>query len=118
MAVMLGVTVLLATVAIAYAASERGKLSGKWFLYSGGLGDHGPATAKDTKVWMEISGPVAIQMYQRLGRSTQVKDACGVSDLKIREKGEVSCTLQDDGEAVCNVNFDLRTGRVWGGTIC
>ncbi|MES2471998.1 MAG: hypothetical protein V4601_04050, partial [Pseudomonadota bacterium] len=75
-------------------------------------------TAKDTKVWMEISGPLAAQMYRRLGQSAQVKDVCGDPDLKMRDRGEVNCTLRNGGEAVCHVNFDLRTGRVWGGTIC
>ncbi len=118
MGIVLGVSLLLATAGSFLAYARDGKLSGDWFIYGGTLDDRTLPTAKDAKVWMQFSGPLAAQMYQRLGQSAQLKDTCGISDLKTRRRGEVDCTLQEGGEAVCHVNFDLRTGKVWGGTIC
>lgn len=119
MGIVLGVSLLAVTAGsfLAYAQAD-GKLSGDWFIYGGTLDDRARPTAKDAKVWIQISGPLAAQMYQRLGQSAQLEDTCGIPDLKTRRRGEVDCTLQEDGKAVCHVNFDLRTGKVWGGTIC
>ena len=112
---------LVATVAgsfVVYAA-DRGKVSGIWFSYSGTLDDRALPTSKDAKVWMEISGPQAAEMYRRLGVSVQENNVCGNSDVERRRRGEVDCTREkSSGTAVCHVNFDLRTGKVWGGTIC
>lgn len=103
---------------LAYAA-DRGKVSGIWFSYSGTLDDRALPTPKDAKVWMEISGPQATEMYRRLGASVQENNVCGDSDVERRRRGEVDCTREkSSGTAVCHVNFDLRTGKVWGGTIC
>lgn len=110
-----GFPLLLLTAVVAYGAGERGKLSGSYFVYGGSLGDSGPATAKDAKVWMEVSGPLASQMYERLGRGAQLKDGCSAGT---RKRGAVSCSLDGTADPVCHVNMDLRTGKVWGGTIC
>lgn len=102
----------------AYAA-ERGKVSGIWFSYSGTLDDRALAKPNDAKVWMEISGPQAAEMYRRLGPSAQQSNFCGDSDTEHRRRGEVDSTREKSSGAVtCHVNFDLRTGKVWGGTIC
>ena len=117
--IVLGVSLLVVMAGsfLAYARDD-GKLSGDWFIYAGTLDDRALPTATDAKVWMQISGPLAAQMYQRLGQSAQLKDTCGEPDLTTRRRGEIDCTLQKGEEAVCHVNFDLRTGKVWGGTIC
>lgn len=103
---------------LAYAA-DRGKVSGIWFSYSGTLDDRALPTSKDAKVWMEISGPQAAEMYRRLGASVQENNVCGDSDMENRRRGEVDCTrTKSSGAVTCHINFDLRTGKVWGGTIC
>ncbi len=64
---------------------------------------------------MEISGPRAAEMYRRLGPSVQENDVCGDSDMENRRRGEVDCTrTKSSGTVTCHVNFDLRTGKVWG----
>jgi hypothetical protein len=98
---------------LAYAAA--GKLSGDYIIYGGGLGDPVPPTKDDAKVWIGISGPLASDMYRRLGKQSELKDSCGGPT---REKKDVSCSLDAQGNAKCYVNFDLRTGEVSGGTIC
>jgi hypothetical protein len=98
---------------LAYAAG--GKYSGNYFVYSGGLGDREPPTGKDAKVYIDISGPLAAEMYNQLGKSAEQK-SCS-ADTQKRQRGEASCSLSD-GQHRCFVNFDLRTGKVWGGTIC
>ena len=117
---VLGMSLLAVTVGsfLAYAA-ERGKVSGIWFSYSGTLDDRALAKPDDAKVWMEISGPQAAEMYRRLGPSVQENNVCGDSDTERRRRGEVDCTREkSSGAATCHVNFDLRSGKVWGGTIC
>ena len=110
-------TAMMAGSLLAYAA-ERGKVSGIWFSYSGTLDDRALAKPNDAKVWMEISGAQAAEMYRRLGPSVQENNVCGNSDVERRRRGEVDCTREKtSGAATCHVNFDLRTGKVWGGTI-
>lgn len=112
---MLGLSLagLVSLSLLAYAAG--GKYSGNYFIYSGGLGDREPPTSKDAKVYMDVSGPLATEMYNQLGKAAEQK-SCSANTQR-RQKGEVSCSLSN-GEHRCFINFDLRTGKVWGGTIC
>lgn len=113
--ILLGMSLLGVTAGSYLAYAATGKLTGDYIIYSGGLGDRGPPTRDDTKVWIGITGTLASDMYRRLGKQSELKNGCGAST---REKKNVSCSLDPQGAAVCHVNFDLRTGEVSGGTIC
>lgn len=115
---VLAAVIFASGAALAYAATTRGELSGDWFVYSGSLSERGAPTAKDSKVWMEITGPLALQMYNGLGKSAELKDSDVCGEGVYRERGEINCSLEPGEGARCWVNFDLRTGKVWGGTIC
>lgn len=97
--------------------SSRGKFSGEYFFYSGTLDDVSQPTAKDAKVGMWVSGPVAAQMFRHLGRTSKIS-FCGDEKKETRSREELICSRDNTGNARCYFGFDLRSGKSIGAIIC
>jgi len=98
--------------ALAKAISNDGKLTGEYQIYSGDLGDSGPPTANDAKVNLSITGAAARAMYTQMGRRAETR-GCAV----VRQRGDLICE-NNNGEFVCGIGINLKTGKTTVGMIC
>jgi hypothetical protein len=90
---------------------------GQYMIYGGGLGDvYAPKTG-DTKLYLELSGDAARRIFDSLGRASE-KKMCADPDDVLRMKGDIACTRSKDGKHVCQLGFDLTTGKSANATIC
>lgn len=90
---------------------------GQYMIYGGGLGDvYAPKTG-DTKLYLELSGVAARRIFDQLGRASE-KKMCADPDDLLRMKGDIACTRSKDGKHVCQLGFDLTTGKSANATIC
>ena len=95
-------------------------LTGNYYVYGGSMGDSVPPTAKDRKVSMMFSGPLAKELFDQIGPDR--KDACGAGpEHRTRLKGHLSCIWRkSDGYAgyTCYFGLDVPTGKSTYGSIC
>jgi hypothetical protein len=111
----------LTFLANAAPASSTGHsdLRGVYKTYSRGLGDTGPASAKDTKIMFSVSGKAARDMFNATG--PDVEDSCSDGTgtrMRKRDKENIVCTRSLEGVYSCNFGFDLKTGKSIGGIVC
>lgn len=108
---------LLIFSAIASAQDSTPKpLKGDYQIYGGDLGDMQAPTAKDRKVAFMFTGPLAKELFSRIG--PDLKDACGASPThRERQRGDLSCTSDTDGHR-CYFGINVVTGRSMEGAIC
>jgi len=90
---------------------------GQYMIYGGGLGDVTAPKAGDSKLYLEFSGVAARRIFDQLGRASE-KKMCADPDDVLRMKGDIACTRSKDGKHVCQMGFDLTTGKSAGATIC
>jgi hypothetical protein len=90
---------------------------GQYMIYGGGLGDVYAPKAGDTKLYLELSGDAARRIFDQLGRASE-KKMCADPDDVLRMKGDIACTRSKDGKHVCQLGFDLTTGKSANATIC
>ncbi len=90
---------------------------GQYMIYGGGLGDVYAPKPGDTKLYLELSGDAARRIFGQLGRASE-KKMCADPDDVLRMKGDIACTRSKDGKHVCQLGFDLTTGKSANATIC
>jgi hypothetical protein len=92
-------------------------LKGDYYVYGGSLGDSVLPTAKDMKVSMMFTGPLAKELFNQIGPDK--KDACGAGpDQRTRLRGDLSCIWQKGDGYSCYFGLDAQTGKSTYGTIC
>ncbi len=95
-------------------------LKGDYYVYGGSMGDMVPPTAKDRKVSLMFSGPLAKELFDQIGPDR--KDACGASpDHRTRTRGHLSCIWEKRGTYSgysCYFGLDVPTGKSTFGSIC
>nr|WP_269106910.1 hypothetical protein [Massilia sp. TS11] len=96
------------------------QFDGSHLIYSNSLDEKAPPTKIDKRVSFMVQGSLAESLFDSIGPDP--KDACGASaDLRIREKGDLSCTryLPDKRKPyTCHFGMDLRTGKSIAGATC
>ncbi len=90
---------------------------GQYMIYGGGLGDVYAPKPGDTKLYLELSGDAARRIFDQLGRASE-KKMCADPDDVLRMKGDIACTRSHDGKHVCQMGYDLTTGKSANATIC
>lgn len=95
-------------------------LKGDYYVYGGSLGDSVPPTAKDRKVSLMFTGPLAKELFDQIGPDR--KDACGAGpDHRTRLRGHLSCIWEKRGTHSgysCYFGLDVPTGKSTYGSIC
>jgi hypothetical protein len=98
-------------------ADGQKPLKGDYLIYGGELGDTVPPTKKDTKVAFTFRGPLAKDLFDRIGPDK--KDACGAApDHRIRDRGDLSCVWDKRDGYVCYFGLDVPSGKSTYGAIC
>lgn len=119
----LALGLLLVALSLAYASETRDwwqyrPFRGSYLVYSGALGEEQPPTATDRKVSLNVSGPLAKEMFDSMYPDAKETEKCSSDkDYRERNKGEVSCIHDRDGYR-CFFGFDLRTGKSILGATC
>lgn len=92
-------------------------LHGDYYVYGGNLGDSVPPTAKDRKVSMMFTEPLAKELFDQIGPHR--KDACGEGpDHRTRLRHHLTCvSYKVDGYA-CYFGLDVPAGKSINGSIC
>ncbi|GAB2879127.1 hypothetical protein GCM10027277_55470 [Pseudoduganella ginsengisoli] len=111
---------------LALAASPKAwdgtyvSFTGRFLIYSKNLDEKAAPTAKDRRISFFVEGALAKQLFDSIGPDE--KDACGASaDLRVRERGDVSCTLDrldKKSPYTCHFGLDLRYGKSIAGSTC
>ncbi len=95
-------------------------LKASYMLYSGDLGEKGPAKPTDTKLSVMVEGQLAQEMFNALGADQ--KDACAASEtVRFRQRGDVSCTFDKESKTfpyTCYIGLNLKNGKSIPGAIC
>jgi len=117
-----GLLIGLAAVALAgvsYAATNSGNFRGTYSINGGDPGDWREPSAKDTSVSMIITGPLALRMFQELGRQSRETLCVPPDHIEIRHRGDLDCEWDTaKREAECFIRFDLRTGKAKHARAC
>jgi hypothetical protein len=92
-------------------------LTGDYYVYGGSPGDSTPPTPKDRKVSFMLTGPLAKELFDHIGRDAKVE--CKPSpDYRERRRGDLTCAwTRADGHS-CYVGLDAQTGKSMGDYIC
>jgi len=90
---------------------------GQYMIYGGGLGDVYPPKAGDAKLYLELGGEAARQIFDRLGRASEKKECAEQGEI-FRRKGDVACTRSRRNTYSCQLGFDLTTGKSTNASIC
>lgn len=101
-----------------YYHIPKGKLSGSYMEYSGELGEIDAPTKRDTKVSLNLRGPLAADLYKRLGPGTKVRECIPDNIIEWRRKGDLDCILDKETGLECIFGLDLKTGRSIIATEC
>ena len=92
-------------------------LKGDYYVYGGELGDSVQSTAKDRKVSMMFTGPLAKELFDHIGPDK--KDACGAGpDQRERDRGDLSCIWRKGDGYSCYFGLNVPTGKSTYGSIC
>lgn len=91
-----------------------------YLAYSGTLSEKEPPKMGKQKVSLMIEGQLAQDLFASIGPDQ--KTACGEgSGLRMRRRGDVSCTFDKDAKSypyTCYIGVDVRTGKSSTGSIC
>jgi hypothetical protein len=91
-----------------------------YLAYSGTLSEKEPPKTGQQKVSLMIEGQLAQDLFSSIGPDQ--KTACGEgSGLRIRQRGDVSCTFDKDSKSypyTCYIGVDVKTGKSTAGSIC
>ena len=117
--VILGSLVMACGPALSADQPKRQVLAGHFFLYSGEIGDWAAPKPKDTKLFLELEGAAAQQLYAALGAALNqpTEDA----NVMSRARGDLSCTFDKSAKAeaayACYTGLDLKTGKSVNSTV-
>lgn len=110
------VLALLSPVRAGEPSSAPKQLAGDYQVFGGSLADMQPPTAKDKKVAFLFTGPLAKELFTSIG--PDVKEACsGAAGYRERRRGDLLCTLNEDGYR-CYLGLDVVRGKSTGGATC
>jgi hypothetical protein len=91
-------------------------LKGNYYVYGGTISEMLPPTAKDRKVSLLFTGPLAKDLFNQIG--PDAKHACSAAaGYHERRKGDLVCILDEDGYS-CYLGLDVTTGKSTYGVIC
>ncbi len=94
------------------------KLEGTYLLYSGSLEEMELPNSREAKIRMQITGTLAKQIFQHMGRAAAIKGEC-VNGMETRVAGNLACSLTPKGDRVyCDIGIDTKNGQAINGTIC
>jgi hypothetical protein len=94
-------------------------LDGKYFFYSGGLGDRQPPTTNDSKLFLSVSGDAGRELFERLGAANKSGEkACQDPSTEIRRLGTLMCLRSQSSKYACYFGFDVLTGKSIRSDIC
>jgi hypothetical protein len=119
--VCLGLLLLMSVVVtpVAVGAQDFHPFKGSYALYSRELGDTGAPTRHDAKLALLLTGPLAKELFTRLGAVSANRPVCGSNDVVERAHGALSCTRDTKtGEVDCALGFDILKGEAIAGSIC
>lgn len=91
-------------------------LTGDYYVYGGSIGDSTPPTAKDRKLSVMLTGPLAKDLFDHMGPDAK---ACGAApDYRQRDRGDLSCTWSKADGYACYFGIDVRSGKSIIGITC
>lgn len=91
-------------------------LKGDYLVFGGTLAEMQPPTGRDKKVAITLTGPLAKELFASIG--PDAKDACsGAAGYRERRRGDLLCTLDEDGYR-CYLGLDIVRGKSVRGAIC
>lgn len=98
-------------------AVTNSRLTGEYLVYGGSLGDRITPSAKDKKVALSITGPLAREMFRHFGKSSRT--ASCEEGTETRAKGSIVCIAEGkSGSVTCYLGLDLSSGAIIDGVIC
>jgi len=113
---------LLCTLTNAAEKKQQGRylatpLKGDYYVYGGTMSEELPPTRKDMKVSLMFIGPLAKDLFDKIG--PDVKDSCSdAADYRERRRGDLSCTYTKDDGYSCYFGIDVPKGKSTYGSIC
>lgn len=93
-------------------------LRGTYFLAGKTLVDPPPGEARDSHLYMEITGSAARALYARL-KARPMEDPCGNGGETLKAQGGIQCSRDARGKDYrCWLGIDLAGQRVVNGRVC
>lgn len=87
--------------------------------YGSSLGDPTSPSKSDKKIAFEVKGQAAWEIFEAIGPDR--RDSCfQMPDMHFRSRddGKLVCTKTKEGEYACYFDFDFKSGKSIGGSIC
>ena len=85
-------------------------LKGDYYVYGGSAGDSSPPTPNDRKVSFMLTGPLAKELFNHIGRDSKVE--CKPSrDYRERRRGDLTCTWTKVEGHSCYFGLDGESGK-------
>lgn len=85
-------------------------LMGDYYVYGGSPGDSTPPTSNDRKVSLMLTGPLAKELFEHIGRD--VKTECKPSpDYRERRRGDLTCSWTKVHGHSCYFGLDGKNGK-------
>ncbi|MDN4035444.1 hypothetical protein [Massilia sp. YIM B02443] len=85
-------------------------LMGDYYVYGGSSGDSTPPTSNDRKVSFMLTGPLAKELFDHIGRDSKVE--CKPSpDYRERRRSDLTCTWTKAYGHSCYFGMDGQTGK-------
>lgn len=116
-----GAFALLSAVRVV-TAQETGRylakpLKGDYYVYGGSIGDKTPPTSTDRKLSLMLTGPLAKELFDHIGRDA--KESCSPGpDYRERNKGDLTCTWTRKEGYACYLGLNANTGKSTRGSLC
>ena len=93
-------------------------LRGTMFIAGKTLADPPPGEARNSHVYMTITGPAALRIYRSIA-GKEKDDACRGDGWTQKSAGQMACVLSPDRKkAECDFSLSLIDGRTAYGRIC
>jgi hypothetical protein len=92
-------------------------LKGDYYVYGGSIGDKEPPSPKDRKVSFMLTGPLAKELFDHIGRDA--KDSCSPGpDYRERNRGDLTCIWTKEDGYSCYFGLNGQTGKSMRGVTC
>lgn len=113
---------LLPSISLSASESDPGPYkpaATSYRIYGGSLGNPTAPSASDRKLAFSIEGDAARRIFDMIGpdRANACVEGTNIR-LRSRDRENLSCTRNEEGDYVCSFGFDLRNGKSIGGSIC
>lgn len=120
------VVCLMGLFAVAHAADRKEEewygakpLKGSYQVYGGTLSGMLPPSAKDQKVSLRFTGPLAKDLFSQIGPDVKKADSCSSAiDFRERRRGDVACVYTKADGYICYFGLNVPTGKSTYGVIC